>query len=261
MRSFITLAVAIATAVPAVAANRLTDKEVKALVAKVEDGRDRFDDALDGKLKNSILRGPGGEVDVDRFLNDFQESIDRLEERLAPGYAASQEAQTVLRQATAIDRFFREQPGGTKGESEWNRLAADLQILAAAYGTGFPLAENAAVRRMGDREVAATLEEVAKAANRLGKTLDADLKRDAAVDKPTREGIVDEARQLEKDAKAARNRVKDGKPSSAEADQVLARAATLQTFIAGHQVPGSAPVWSDISGYLRQIGDAYHVQR
>lgn len=261
MRSFIALAMAIAIAAPAAAANRLTDKEVKTLVAKIEDGRDRFDDALDGKLKNSILRGPGGEVDVDRFLNDFQESIDRLEERLAPGYAASQEAQTVLRQATTIDRYFREQPGGTKGESEWNRLASDLQTLAAAYGTRFPLAENAAVRRMGDREVAATLEEIEKAANRLGKSLDADLKKDPAVDKPTREGIVDEAKQLEKEAKAARNRVKDGKPSSAEADQVLARAATLQTFVASHQVPGSAPVWSEISGRLRQIGDAYQVQR
>ena len=261
MRKFITLGLAIAIAAPAAASNRLTDKEVKALVAKIEDGRDRFDDALDGKLKNSILRGPGGEVDVDRFLNDFQESIDRLEERLAPGYAASQEAQTVLRQATAIDRYFREQPGGTKGESEWNRLTADLQTLAAAYGARFPLADNAAVRRMGDREVSATLEEIGKAANRLGKSLDADLKRDAAMDKPTREAIVDEARQLEKDAKAARNRVKDGKPSSGEADQVLARGATLQKFIASHQVPGSAPLWSDISGYLRQIGDAYQVQR
>jgi hypothetical protein len=130
----------------ALAADRLTDGDVKSLVARIEQGRDRFDDALDDKLKRSIVRGPNGEVNVDHFLNDFQESIDRFEERLKPEYAASAEAGTLLRQASAIERFFRQQPAGTRGESEWNRLATDLRTLAAAYGTEFPLAENASVR-------------------------------------------------------------------------------------------------------------------
>ena len=103
-------------AIPADAADRLTDRDVKALVSRIEEGRDRFDDALDDRLKRSIVRGPGGEVNVGQFLDDFQENIDRLEERLKPEYAASAEAATLLRQASGIDRFFRE-PAGTKSES------------------------------------------------------------------------------------------------------------------------------------------------
>jgi hypothetical protein len=110
---------------PVLAADRLTDKDVKSLVGRIEEGRDRFDDALDGDFKSKVLRGPAGEVSIANFLNDFQESIDRIEERLKPEYAASAEVATMLRQASAIDRYFRQNPSGTRAESEWNRLASD----------------------------------------------------------------------------------------------------------------------------------------
>lgn len=258
-RTWIFCALVVAIAAPVAAADRLTDKDVKALVSSIEEGRDRFDNALDGNLKRSILRGPSGEVNVDQFLNDFQESIDRLEERLKPEYAASNEAGTLLRQASAIDAYFRRQPAGTKGESEWNRLATDLKALAVAYGTDFPLPENATVRRMGDREVAAALDQAAKSGERLKKSLDTDLKKDATVDKPSREAIVKDAEQLSKDAKALRARVQDGKPASAEVDQLLGRARTLHAFVTSRQLPTTMSVWSELNGQLQKVAAAYGV--
>jgi hypothetical protein len=241
------------------AADRLTDRDVKALVARIEQGRDRFDDALDGKLKHSIVRGPAGEVNVGDYLNDFQENIDRLEERLKPDYAASAEAGALLRQASAIHRFFRQQPAGTRGESEWNRLETDLKALAIAYGADFPLAENATVRRIGDRELAAAIGQVASTADRLKKSLDNELKKDAAMDKPARQAVVGEADQLSKDAKVLRDRVKDGKPSTGEAERVLAGATKLQTFIDSHRVPASAAAWTSAGQPLQTLTSAYRV--
>jgi len=246
---------------PVFAADRLTDRDVKALVARIEDGRDKFDNALDDKFKNDILRGPGGEVDVKRFLNTFQESIDRLEESIKPGYAGSAEAGTLLRQGSAIDRYFRQHPGGTKGESEWNRLGSDLKVLAAAYGSDFPVADSATFRRIGDRELADAVKALASAAEQLKKSLDSDLKKDASIDKPTREAVVSEADQLSQDAKTLRDRVKDAKPSSAEADEVLTRAHKLETFIQGHKVPAAARAWTAVSSQLENVAAAYQVSR
>jgi hypothetical protein len=243
--------------VPILASDRLTDRDVKTLVDRIEKGRDTFDDALDDKLKHSIVRGPNGEVNVDAFLNDFQKNIDRLEERLKPDYAASAEAGTLLRQATVIDAFFRQQPPGTRGESEWNRLATDMRALAKAYGADFPLADKAPVRRIGDHELASAIDNVAHTAEQLKKSLDNDLKKDAAMDKDARRGVVNAADQLAKDAKALRDRVKDGEPSSAEADGVLAGAAKLQTFISSHQVPSAASVWSNAAEPLQMLAAAY----
>ena len=244
-------------ATPALAADRLTDRDVKSLVASIEEGRDRFDDALDDRLKRSIVRGPGGEVNVRQFLDDFQETIDRLEERLKPEYAASAEAAALLRQASGIDRFFRDQPAGTKGESEWNRLATDLKALAAAYGADFPLTEGATVRRIGDRELAAIADDIARSAGELKRSLNDDLKKDTTVEKSDRDAIVHEADLLSKDAKTLRSRVKDGKPSSAEADRVLQRATKLRAFIDNHQVPASSKAWTDIAPRLQTLAGAY----
>jgi hypothetical protein len=256
-RTLWVLTCAVLTWSPVLAADRLTDRDVKDLVARIEQGRDRFDDALDDKLKNSIQRGPSGEVNVKQFLNDFQESIDRLEERLKPEYAASSEAGALLRQASGIDRFFRQQPPGTRGESEWNKLATDLKTLAAAYGTDFPLPENATARRVGDRELAGAADEVAKAGDRLKDSLNTDLKKDPSVDQAAREAIITEADQLSKDAKTLRDRVKGGKPSSAEASKLLERAARLQGFFTSHQVPTSTNVWTGVTEHLQKIAGAY----
>jgi hypothetical protein len=242
---------------PAFAADRLTDKDVRALVARIEQGRDRFDDELDDKVKRDTVRGPSGEVKVELFLNDFQENIDRVEERLKPDYAASAEVATLLRQASIIDEAFRRHPGGTRGESEWNRLATDLKTLAMAYGASFPLSENATVRRIGDGELTDAIEEVAKTGDRLKKSLDSDLKKDATVGKDVRQGIVAEAQDLARDAKALRKRVKDGQPSSAEADQLLLRAAKMQSIIDEHQVPASAAIWASANEPLRNLASAY----
>jgi hypothetical protein len=242
---------------PLLAADRLTDRDVKALVGRIEQDRDRFDDALDGTLKRSIVRGPAGEVNVKRFLDDFQENIDRLEERLKPDYAASAEAETLLRQGSSIDRFFRQQPAGTKGESEWNRLAADLKTLAVAYGADFPLADGATVRRVGDRELATAVDGIARSAQQLKRSLENDLKKDPAVDKAAREAIVDEADQLAKDAKSLRKRVEDGKPSSAEAEGVMQRAAKLQAFIDGHHTAAASADWAAMSPQMQMLANAY----
>jgi hypothetical protein len=237
----------------ALADDRLTDRDVKGLVSQIKDGRERFEDALDDKVKDSVVRGASGEVNVRHFLKDFKENIEHLDDRLKPGYAASAEVGTVLRQASSVERYFRDQPPGTRGQSEWNRLAASLKTLATAYGADFPVTENAPVRRIGDKELAGAVEGVIKNVGKLKQTLNNDLKNDSSA-RQTASANVD---QFVNDAKALRDRVKDGRPSSAEADRVLSNATDLQTFISSHQVPASASVWNDVTPQLQALASAY----
>lgn len=242
---------------PAFAADRLTDKDVKEIVSRIEDGRNKFDDALDGKFKDQVLRGSTGEVKVENFLNDFQENIDKVEERLKPDYAASAEVQTLLRQGTSIDRFFRTQPSGTKGESEWHRLAVDLKALAEAYGADFPLPDGATVRRLGDKEVATIVDTVASGSDRLKKSLDSELKKDKTIDQPTRQSMVGAADQFTKDAKSLRDRIKDGAPSSSEAQRVMERASAIQSMLKSRPMPQSSGIFSGLAPRLEQLASAY----
>ena len=122
---------------------RLSDRDVKQIIDAVDQARDRFEDQLDGKLTSSILRGPRGETNVAAYLDDLQENVKHLKDRFKPDYSASKEAETILRQGTDIHTFVKAQPGELKGGSAWDRMAAELGRLAAAYGTTFPLPANA----------------------------------------------------------------------------------------------------------------------
>jgi hypothetical protein len=239
------------------AADRMTDRDVKALVERVDSEREQFEDALDSKLKSEILRTAAGEVNVNNFLDDFESNIGRLKDRLQPDYSASAEATTVLRQGTDIDGYFRKQPAGTRGESEWNRLAADLKSLAAVYGTTFPLPANATVRRMSDREVAAGVDALAKSADRLKQSLDTELKKDATVNQQAREAVVTDADQLKQDAELLRERLRDGQASSSESAKVLAQAAKIQSALGGRKAPESLKLWSQMTPQLQTLAGVY----
>ena len=251
------IAIVVGLSWPVLAADRLTDRDVKALITRIEQGRDKFDDELDGKLKNSVIRLPSGEVNVKDVLNDFQKSIDRVEERLKPEYAASAEVGALLRRASGIEAFFRQQPPGTKGESEWNRLASDLKVLAGAYGVDFPLSADATVRRIGDGELVTAVSQVAATSDQLKKSLDNDLKKDATVSKEARQAAIAEADQLIRDAKALRDRIKDAKPSSAEASKLLSQASKVRGFVDSHQVPTSSAAWKAAAAQVQVVATAY----
>ena len=176
-------------AVSAMATERLADKDIKQLFERIHQDRDRFEDQLDGELKRQVLRGPAGEVDVERYLDDLQENVGRMKDRFSSEYSASAEVVTVLRQGSDIQRYMATLPPDFKGASEWNRLAAGLGALAAAYATTFPIAQGATARRMNDREVQEAADGIAKAADRLKKATDQTLK-DKGVERTARDAAL-----------------------------------------------------------------------
>ena len=252
--------VAALVAVPTVSADRLPDKDVKALLERINNERDRFEDQLDGKIKNSILRGASGEVNVERFLDDLQENVGRLKDRFNSDYSASAEATTVLRQGTDIQRFMSKQPPNFDGASEWNRLAGSLGELAKVYATTFPLPEGQQARRLNDREVEKVASELAKSAETFKKDLESALKTDTTIDQPTKDAAVKEANGLKEDAEKLASTLDDGRPASGEAKAVLDRAARIRGAAAssGRALsPAAQTAWASVDTGLQTVAMAF----
>jgi hypothetical protein len=247
-------------AMPGLLADRLSDRDVKALLERIDDERDRFEDQLDGRLKRSIIRAPGREVNVERYLDDLQDNVDRLKERFSPAYAASAEATTVLRQGSDIQHFMASQPPNFDGASEWNRLAASLAELAAAYGTSMPLGDGQQARRLNDAEVRQAADGLAKSADRFKKDLDAALKNDKTVDKATREAAVREAEVLKDGAKELASAIGDGRPASGEAKALLDQAARIRAASASRPLsPAAGAAWGTIEGGLDKVAQGFEM--
>jgi hypothetical protein len=260
MRTAGALIVAALVATPAVAADRLPDKDVKALLERIDDERDRFEDQLDKKIKSSIFRGAGGEVNVERFLDDLQENVDRLKERFNSDYAASAEATTVLRQCTDIQRFMSQQPPDLDGASEWTHLASSLDELAKVYATTFPLPEGQQARRFNDGEVEKVASELAKSADQFKKDLESALKTDTTLDQPTKDSAVREVNGLKEDAEKLASTVDDGKPATGEAKVLLDRAARIRGAAAssGRTLsPAAQTAWGSVETGLQKVALAF----
>jgi hypothetical protein len=196
---------------------RLSDSELKSLIENVHHARDRFEDALDGDFKHSVVRGSRGEVQVNQYLDDLQENVNRLKDRYNSGYSASAEARTVLQQGSDIARFMQTQPDSMKGRSEWDRMAGSLGTLAHAYATTFPLPPEAAVRRINDQEAA----EAAKAAAKATDAFKRAVRDDTALAKEQRQALEHRAETLAGACKDVRSRLNDHKPATAEARQMF----------------------------------------
>jgi hypothetical protein len=256
---FATVLLAGLIAVPA-AADRPTDKDLKQLIERIDNERDRFEDQLDGDLKHSVLRGPRGEVNVERYLDDLQENVDHLKDRFSPTNSASAEATTVLRQGSDIQRYMSTLSPNFKGASEWNRLAASLGELAAAYGTAFPMDEGATPHRINDKELELMSEDVAKAADRFKKELDASMKNDKSIDKTAREHALKEVDGLRDAAKALASRVSDEKPASGEAKTLVDRTAALQAASSGRALsPAAQTAWGTVRSGVAKVAQGFGI--
>ena len=236
---------------------RLTDRDVKQQIEAVEKARDRFEDALDGGLKRSIIRGPRGEVNISDYLDDFQDNVKKLKERFAPGYAASAEVLTVFRQASDIEGFVTRQAPGFKGRSEWDCLAADLSSLAGAYSTVFPTPADAVARRLNDGEVATTADQLVRAADQFKKTGKDTMKLNKT-DPATIKVFEAEVNTLSQSAKSLKSRVSGSKPASGDARVVMESAKRLHDMASAN---GLAPAMAPLSASLEKLGQAFGVAK
>jgi hypothetical protein len=232
---------------------RLSDNEVKSLIAQVDDDRDKFEGNLDGQFKASTLRGPAGETKVAGVLQDYQDNSKKMKDRFTPDYAASAEVATVLKQSTAIDTFMQGSPSAMKGRSEWDRQTTSLKRLAEAYGTTFPLPEGAGVRRMNDKETAAAASAIATAANRLKSDLD----KDKTLAKPDKDAAKRDVEVVITLANTIKSRASDGKPATGEVRQLIEQVAKVQTFIGAHPMPASATNWQAVQDSLTKLQQAF----
>lgn len=257
LTALLALPVAAAARAQAPEPERLSDKDVVQIIDDVNQARDRFEDQLDGKLKESIIRRADGEVSVGHYLDDLQENVKKLKERFTRKYSASQEAEMVLKQSTDIDTRIKAQPGVMKGGSEWDRMTVDLGRLASAYGTTFPLMPNAAVRRINDEEAATIADEVAKSADKVKKAIDAD----TTLAKPERDTAKNDVDAVVKQAKVVKSRASDSKPGTAEVRDLLHKVDTVGTFMQhSSRSPSLRSAWGDVQPPLEKLRQAYGIK-
>jgi len=114
-------------------AYRMNDRQLDALLRRIENGADRFRADLGTALNNSRYDGSRAEDNINQFVRDFENATDQLRSRFNSRTSASADVENVLRQATYIDDFMNRQTLSMRAENTWTTLRGDLNQLASAY--------------------------------------------------------------------------------------------------------------------------------
>jgi DNA-binding TFAR19-related protein (PDSD5 family) len=243
------------------AQQRMTDDQVKNLIERVEKGTDSFRAALDSSLDHSRLDGSRTEDNINRFVKDFEQAADRLEDRYGDRNTAAGLVGEVLRRAAFIDNFMLRHALTPSAQSSWATLRTHLDDLARAYRVSWSWAGvSGRPYRVSEHQVKSLLERVEKGADRFTDSL-----RDALG--ATRAGsdrAEDNVRQFAKDLETAADRLKgqfgDDYSAVGMAAEVLRRGTRLDRFMRRHQLtPRAQADWLALRRDLDELARAYNV--
>jgi hypothetical protein len=119
------------------AAYRISDRQLDAIIRRVETGADRFRADLGTSLDRSTYNGTRAEDNINQFVRDFANATGQLRSRFNARTSVAADVENVLRQATYIDDFMQRQRLSYRAENDWTTLKGDLNQLASAYSVAW----------------------------------------------------------------------------------------------------------------------------
>jgi archaellum component FlaC len=118
---------------------RITDKEVEALIHRIESQSDTFRHSLDSALDRSRLNNTRREDDINAFVKEFYKETKRLHDNFDHHKSTANDVRTVLDRATQIDQFMRRNRLRNDRDAvrDWAQLRALLDELAGVYNVTY----------------------------------------------------------------------------------------------------------------------------
>ena len=114
---------------------RLSDKEVKKLMAQLKKDTGKFRKSLDSSLDRSRLNGTNREDDINAIVKNYEDATERLYSRFKDNKSVGADVEAVLDGAAELDRFMTRRLAGEKAERDPGRRRGPL---ARGPGRGGP---------------------------------------------------------------------------------------------------------------------------
>jgi hypothetical protein len=111
----------------------VSERQVQILLNRIETRSDNFRQSLAVALNRSNLDNTAREDFLNRFVANYEQATNRLQADFRTGRSTAENVQEVLNRAAYIDSFMRSHRLSWAAERDWNRLRADLNLLARYY--------------------------------------------------------------------------------------------------------------------------------
>src|SRR5437773_9472540 len=169
--------------------DRLSDKEVEAILRRVEKQADNFRKGLHDSLNRRRFDKTHREDDINAYVKDFYQETARLRDHFNHHRSTAPDVEAVLDRAARIDGFMTRYRLDARAEDDWAALKTSLDELAQAFnvssrrggyqpGGGVePIGpvSSGLPYRLSDKEVEEIIRRVEKQSDRFRSSLDSAL--------------------------------------------------------------------------------------
>ncbi len=240
---------------------RLNEKEMKALLERIERGADRFRNSLGKMLDASAIDDTGAEDNINHYVKEFESATDHLKHRFDDDQSAAGDVEEVLRRAARIDGFMGRRETNSRAQEDWAELRRNLDQLATSYNVSWNW-DGVSNRpfRLNDQQVKSLLGRIEQDADRFRKSLDNALDKTSFDGTKAEDNINDFVKEFEVATDHLKDRFSKKRSAASDAEEVLERAARIDGFMHNHSLTERAQNdWSQLRRSLDELATAYSV--
>jgi hypothetical protein len=242
-------------------AYRLSEKETKNLLERIEKGADSFRASLARALDVSRFDDTKAEDNINQFIKEFEVATDRLKGRFDDDHSAAADVEEVLSRAARIDAFMTRRAMNSRAHNDWLSLRGDLDRLAQAYNVSWDwTGVTSRPYRTSDEEVKSLLDRVEANADAFRKSL-ADALDNTDFDDTKAEDLINkDIKEFETATDRLENRFNNKRSAASDAEEVLSRAARVDSFMRQHRLTLRAQEdWQRLRESLDHLALAYNI--
>lgn len=240
---------------------RMSERELKSLLGRIDKGAEAFRRSLDKSLDKSRFDGTKSEDDINRFVKEFVDATDTLKSRFNDKQSAAATVEEVLRRAASIDDFMLRHRLSPRAQNDWRNLRASLDELARAYNVSWNWTGlSNRPYRISDEQLEVLLARVETSADRFRKSLNDALDKTAFNKTSAEDDVNGFVREFEHATDHLKKRFNSKETAAADVEEVLRRAARIDVFMRQHKLTLRAQDdWAELRRGLDELAQAYNV--
>ncbi len=114
-------------------ATRVNDRQIRQVLARIENRSVNFKQNLDSALNNSRNESNNRERNINQMVSDFDNAVARLRDNFNSRRETRQDVEEVLNRSLGVNNFLRRTTLDTRTQQNWANIRNDLTELARLY--------------------------------------------------------------------------------------------------------------------------------
>jgi hypothetical protein len=256
-----------------VRAYRVTDRQVRTLLNRIETKTDSFRRQIDAALDRSRYNNSGSEDMINNYIADFDTSTDTLSNNFNSRTSASNDVYSVLQKAATIDNFMRNNRLNASVQNQWKSLRTDLNTLANYYNvawnwnsipTNNPTSPNypnsPLAYTVADNLIRSVITNLENNTDRFKRNLDLALDRSSLNNTRSEDTINGYVADFESATNTLKSNFDSRRSTDADVESVLSKGYIIDGFMRDYRLTSQAETqWRTIRQNLDTLAKYYSV--